>query len=110
MLHSLLKKLSLSLLIMEILPRDVIKIIVSHLDIDSRRALGIYTKLIIPEYLAKKIKFKPIVVEGGSYSVQPFRHYKIIHKLTFTWWSYESIFREDYKYYNRRLIRNLYGC
>ena len=39
------------------LPNDIIKKIISYLDIDSRRALGIYAKLIVPETIKQKLDF-----------------------------------------------------
>lgn len=42
------------------LPNELIRKIISFMDIDTRRSLGIYTKLKIPQTLKDKIKFKEI--------------------------------------------------
>lgn len=41
---------------MKELPRDVVLKIASYMDIDTRRALGIYTKLHVPDEIKSKLE------------------------------------------------------
>ena len=54
---------------MQSLPRDVIKRIVRHMDIDSRRALGIYTRLVIPQELQDKLAHIAPIIQTDNFSI-----------------------------------------
>jgi hypothetical protein len=45
------------------LPREIQYMIIRKLDIDTRRSLGIFTKLRIPEMLQKKLKEMPKILQ-----------------------------------------------
>jgi hypothetical protein len=88
---------------MELLPRELQYSIVRILDIDSRRHLGIFTRLKIPEYLTveldnvmkKRVWTKHgIMVRIGS-NRGAFTTYRFLHNVHSSWIIHRTIGEED---------------
>lgn len=75
------------------LPHDMIKAVVRKLDIDTRRSLGIYTRLQVPVQLRKKLegwvqgrlrRCKVFKFESGSYMIV------LRRELSYCWYDIED--------------------
>lgn len=102
------------------LPREILNKIISFLDIDTRRSLGIYTKLKIPENIKNKLesleKHEDITINNNRYYYMSYitlnKKYRILRSeyinVVFHYISnYSTIlylsFNDDYYYPNNTL-------
>jgi len=105
------------------LPRDVELQIIRKLDIDSRRALGIYTKLSVPDHIKTKLMqvMPPHLDQNGflilganmrrskhGYSRPIYRIGVRVDKWCDN--SFNMLVGRPYKYVNLEFITNIYHC
>lgn len=76
------------------MPRELQMRIIKHMDIDSRRALGIYTKLSIPSDLIRKLNAIPKIQNTENYAIAYLGDmYRLYHQL-------QVISLDDYDHYS----------
>ena len=61
------------------LPRDIIIRIIRFMDIDSRRALGVYCKLQVPYHISEAIENIPRINQSLTYCFVEIGPYKLLH-------------------------------